>query len=270
MKRLPERWKRLLLLGCLLCLTLGLATMHTPLAAQTEVVKSLVFSTIMPLQGILNGVLQQAHDAWRGYLQLTHVHRENVRLSQEIKRLQGRLQQYQEAYLQQQRLRQLLEFRSGSFPAALPAEVLGIDPSQWAEVIMINKGTAHGVEKNRVIMTHQGLVGHTIEAMPHYTKVLLITDRRSAVDALIQRTRARGLVVGKSRRLLSLRYVDVNEDVQVGDRIISSGLGELYPKGLLIGTVTAVQPQAYGLFHEIEVQPVVDLLKLEEVLVLGA
>jgi rod shape-determining protein MreC len=270
MKRRSERWKRLFLLGCLLLLTLGLATLRAPMVVHTAGVESFVVSLIMPLQAFVAGPFQQAYDVWERHVQLSQVHRENVRLKREIERLQGQLYRHQEAYLQQQRLRQLLEFRSLSFPTAIPAEVLGVDPSRWAEVIMISKGTADGVEKDRAILTHQGLIGHTIEAMPRYAKVLLITDRRSAVDALIQRTRARGLVVGKSRRLMSLQYVDVNEDVRVGDRIISSGLGDIYPKGLLLGTVTAVRPQPYGLFHEIDVRPVVDMLKLEEVLALGA
>lgn len=270
MKRRSERWKRLCLLGCLLLLTLGLAALRSPMGARTAVVESFVVSVIMPIQALVEGTFQQVHGVWDNYIQFTQVHRENVRLQQEIERLQGQLHQYQEAYLQQQRLRQLLAFRSRAFPTAIPAEVLGVDPSQWAEVITIGKGTADGVEKDRAILTHQGLIGHTIETMTRYAKVLLITDRRSAVDALIQRTRARGLVVGKSRRLMSLQYVEVNEDVRIGDRIISSGLGGIYPKGLLIGTVTAVRPPAYGLFHEIDVRPVVDMLKLEEVLALGA
>ena len=270
MKRRPERWKRLFLLGCLLLLTLSLVTLRTPMATQTAVIESFVVSAIMPVQAFIDGTIQQAYDLWDTYIHLTEVHRENVRLKHELERLQGQLHQYREASLQQQRLRQLLEFRSSSFATAIPAEVLGIDPSQWTEAITISKGTADGVKKNRAILTHQGLIGHTIEVRPRHAKVLLITDRRSAVDALIQRTRARGLAVGMSRRLVSLQYVNVNEDVRVGDRIISSGLGDIYPKGLLIGTVTAVRPQAYGLFYEIDVQPAVDLHKLEEVLALGA
>ena len=94
------------------------------------------------------------------------------------------------------------------------------------------------------------------------------TDRRSAVDALVQRTRARGIVVGKSQRLCELRYVDFHEDIRIGDTIISSGLGAVYPKGLLIGTVVSVRQKSNGLFHEVDIKPAVDLAKLEEVLVL--
>jgi rod shape-determining protein MreC len=270
MRRRSERWKRLFLLGCLLLLTLSLVTLRAPMAAQTAVVESFVISVLMPIQAFIDETVQQGHDLWATYVHLTQVHRENLQLKEEIERLQGQLHEHREAYLQQQRLRRLLEFRSSSFATAIPAEVLGVDPSQWAEVIMISKGTTDGVAKDRAVLTYQGLIGHTIEVMPRYARVLLITDHRSAVDALIQRTRARGLIMGTSRRLLSLQYVDISEDVRVGDRIISSGLGDIYPKGVLIGTVTAVRAQAYGLFHEIDVQPAVDLLKLEEVLALGA
>ena len=176
--------------------------------------------------------------------------------------------QYQEAYVQQQRLRELLGFRALAFPQAVVAEVVGIDPSPWSEVVTINKGSRDSLRKDIAVATHQGLVGRTIEMAPHYATVLLLTDRRSAVDALIQRTRARGIVVGKTRRLCELRYVDLHADIQVGDTVVASGLGEVYPKGLLIGTVAAVHQKPQGLFHEVEVQPAVDLAQLEEVLVL--
>jgi len=154
------------------------------------------------------------------------------------------------------------------FPNAIPAEVLGVDPNLWSEAITINKGASHQVQNDAAVVTHQGLVGHVIEVGPRYAKVLLLTDRRSAVDALVQRTRARGIVFGKSRDQLAFRYVSVRDDIQVGDELISSGLGGLYPKGIRIGAVVSVRPQRYGLFYEIAVRPAVEFSKLEEVLAL--
>ena len=268
MKILTERWKPIALFLFLSLLALVLTTVKTRVAPQTSFFEAMVLSVVHPLQEGVSGALRIVQNIWNDYVNLIQVRGENVRLRQQVTELQGALHQYREAYLQQQRVRELLTFRTLSFPNAVPAEVVGIDPSQWSEAITINKGTKHGVQKDVAVVTQHGLVGRTIEVGPHYATVLLITDRRSAVDALVQRTRARGIVVGRSRLLSELRYVDFQEDIRVGDPIISSGFGEVYPKGLLIGTVRSVHQKPYGLFHDVEIQPAVDLVKLEEVLVL--
>jgi len=252
----------------LILLALSLTTFKTRVAPHTSLLESLALSVVMPLQQAIVRSAHRLSDLWHGYISLVQVRQDNLRLQRQVEELQGQLLHYQEAYLQQQRLRELLGFRSLTFPQAVVAETIGIDPSPWSEVVTINKGSRDGIRKDIAVVTHQGLVGRTIEVAPHYATVLLVTDRRSAVDALIQRTRARGIVVGKSRRQCELRYVDLRADIQVGDTVVASGLGEVYPKGLLIGRVAAVYHRPHGLFQEVEVHPTVDLAKLEEVLVL--
>lgn len=269
MKALTERWKPVVLLLCLILLALALTTFKTRVAPQTSLLENAALSVVMPLQQVIASLAQRFSGFWQGYINLVQVHQDNLRLQRQVNVLQGQLAHYREAYLQQQRLRELLGFRSLTFPQAVVAEVVSIDPSPWAEVVTVNKGSHDGLRKGIVVMTHQGLVGRTIEVAPHYATVLLVTDRRSAVDVLIQRTRTRGIVVGKSRRRCELHYVDLHADIQVGDTVVASGLGDVYPKGLVIGTVAAVHQKPHGLFHEVEVQPTVDLAKLEEVLVLG-
>lgn len=269
MKARTERWKPIAVFLCLVILALSFTTLKTRVAPHISVLESVALSVVMPVQQLAVGMAQRLRSFWYGYLNLVQVRQDNARLQHQVEELQGQLAHYQEAYLQQQRLRELLGFRALQFPRALVAEVVSLDPSAWAEVVTINKGSRAGLRKDVPVATHHGLVGRTIEIAPNYASVLLITDRRSAVDALIQRTRARGIVVGKSRRLCELRYVDLHVDIQVGDTIVASGLGEVYPKGLLIGTVASVHRQPQGLFHEVEVRPAVDLATLEEVLVLG-
>ena len=235
---------------------------------QVDWVESRVAALIMPIQAMLTNITRQVSDLWYGYIDLTQVRRENIQLREQNESLQGELHRYREAYLEQDRLRALLGFRSLHFPDAVPAEVQGVDPSLWAEAVMINKGSEHRLQKDSAVVTHLGLVGHVVELTPRSATVLMLTDRRSAVDAMIQRTRARGIIFGKSQRLLTFRYVSVRDTVEVGDEIISSGLGDIYPKGIRIGTVISVRPQRYGLFYEIDVRPAVDFSKLEEVLAL--
>lgn len=268
MRVLSERWKPTALLLCLLLLALALITWQTRHATSPVLFERLVMAAVMPMQTAVTHSVQRVRALWQGYIQLTHVRSDNLHLQHQVEVLQSKLVHYEEAYLQQQRLRELLALRSSDFPHPVVAEVTGIDPSQWAEAVTLNKGSADNLGKDQAVVTHQGLVGRIIETTPQYATTLLLTDRRSAVDALVQRSRARGIVVGKSRRLCELRYVEFHEDVRVGDTIISSGFGGVYPKGLPIGTVTAVRQEAYGFFHEVEVKPAVDLARLEEVLVL--
>jgi rod shape-determining protein MreC len=267
-KSLAERRRTFMLFICLLLVALGLMTAKSRHVPQVDWLESRLASVVIPLQAIVAKGTRQIRHIWYGYIDLTHVRQENVRLQQQVNTLQGELFRYREAYLEQQRLRTLLEFRSLAFPQAVSAEVLGVDPSLWAEAVTINKGADHNLQKDMAIVAPQGLVGHVVELAPRHATVLLLTDRRSAVDALVQRTRARGIVFGKSQDQLALRYVSVREAVKVGDEIISSGLGDIYPKGLRIGTVVSVRPQPYGLFYEISVRPAVEFSKLEEVLAL--
>jgi rod shape-determining protein MreC len=253
---------------CLVLFALGLMTAKFRRVPQVDWVEAQVTSALMPLQTILIKGTRAARDIWSGYVDLRQARQENLRLRRQTEILEGELSRYREAYLQHQRLRDLLGFHSPDFPKATPAEVLGVDPNLWSEAITINKGASHQLQKDTAIVTHQGLVGHVIEVGRRYAKVLLLTDRRSAVDALVQRTRARGIVFGKSRDQLAFRYVSVRDDIQVGDELISSGLGGLYPKGIRIGAVVSVRPQRYGLFYEIAVRPAVEFSKLEEVLAL--
>jgi rod shape-determining protein MreC len=117
------------------------------------------------------------------------------------------------------------------------------------------------------VVSAAGVVGRLIGVTSHYAKVLLILDRNSSVDALVQRSRSRGILVGLGDGRCSLRYVQRNDDVQVGDQVITSGMGGVFPKGILLGQVEKVQRGDAGLFQTVDVTPVVDFSRLEEVLV---
>jgi len=118
------------------------------------------------------------------------------------------------------------------------------------------------------VVAKDGVVGQVIEAAPRTAKVLLIIDRNSAVDVMLQGRRTRAVMEGIGRRdTCILKYVPRTETVERGDRVITSGLGGIYPKGLLVGDVTGVWKEGYGLFQKVEIAPQVDFDRLEEVLV---
>jgi len=123
------------------------------------------------------------------------------------------------------------------------------------------------VVQDMAVVSAEGLVGRVIGVGNQHAKVLLIIDGNSAVDSFIQRSRARGVLVGLGREMCLLKYVQRNEDVQVGDKVISSGMGGVFPKGLIVGTVQEVVRGSSGLFQRVEVEPAANFSRLEEVMV---
>ena len=134
---------------------------------------------------------------------------------------------------------------------------------------LLDKGSADGIRKGMAVVTPLGVVGQVVSATNHSAKVLLITDANSGVDVLVQRTRARGILSGSLENVTIMKYVKRSEDIQEGDRLITSGLDAVFPKGLMVGTVVKVRKQNLGLFQHVEVMPAVSPAQIEEVLVVG-
>lgn len=148
------------------------------------------------------------------------------------------------------------------------ARVIGQDPSNLARYIILDQGSAEGIKTGMPVVTPQGLVGRITATGTHWAKALLITDATSAVNAVVQSTRATGIVQGDVNGNLTIKYVPQGEAIQVGDLILTSGMGGAFPKRLVLGQVTAVRKHDNELFQEAEVQPSVDFARLEFVLVL--
>lgn len=148
------------------------------------------------------------------------------------------------------------------------ARVVGQDPSNLARYIIIDQGSEAGVKTGMPVVTPQGLVGRVTATGTQWAKVLLITDATSAVNAVVQSTRATGIVQGDVNGNLTIKYVPQGEAIKIGDLILTSGMGGGFPKRLVIGQVTAVRKHDIELFQEAEIQPSVDFARLEFVLVL--
>jgi rod shape-determining protein MreC len=117
------------------------------------------------------------------------------------------------------------------------------------------------------VISHEGVIGQILKTAPHYSTVLLITDYNSAIDALVQRTRARAIVEGKGENRCQLKYLLRTEEVSAGDIVVTAGSGGNFPKGLMIGEIQKVEKKGLGVFQYAELVPGVDLTKLEEVFV---
>lgn len=188
---------------------------------------------------------------------------ENERLTVEITRLREVEREFQE----QQRLFENRPLKPGDRLVA--ASVFANDPTNVSAVIAIDRGSSDGLQEGMVVLTPQGsLVGTITRVLDNAAWVTLITDQTSAVSALIQESRAQGVVVGAANGTLTLEFVEETADVKAGDFVLTSGIGGRYPRGELIGQVVEVEQVSPELFQEVQVQPLADLSRLETVLVL--
>lgn len=204
---------------------------------------------------------------WRHYFFLIYVSKENEDLKKSLSDALKKNYELKEIALANKRLRQLLHFQNTLDRPVISAEIIGKDPSPWYKTIMVDKGSSEGVEKGFPVVIAEGVAGIITDVAAHFAKVLLIIDQNSAVDALIQKTRARGVLKGGPDKCY-LQYVLRKHEVTVGDTVITSGLDGVFPKGLRIGYVSGVIKQNNGIFQEISVTPYIDFEKIEEVLII--
>ncbi len=228
----------------------------------------LLLSFVAPFQDVTSRALGASRRLWQNYFQLIAAAQENERLKQQLEAAVERANLHREIELENERLRDLLGFKKSLAHPAAAARIIAKDPSPWFNTVIINKGAADGLSKGLPAVTTRGIAGQVVEVSTHQSKLMLIIDRNSALDALVQRNRARGVVKGTSQEECTLDYIMPEDDVRLGDSVISSGFDGVYPKGIPIGTVSAVLGQGQDFFKEVRITPAVDFNKLEEVLVI--
>ena len=223
---------------------------------------------VAPFQDFFVSSARFVKKVWYNYFFLISTADQNSALKAEVQRLVAENNRCKEIELANQRLRSLLNFQKEFDIQVFAAEVIARDPSGWFKTIIIDKGSADGVRKRMPVVVAAGVVGQVIDVSLYYSKVLMVIDKNSAVDALCQRTRARGVVKGADENdQCDFIYVLRTSDISVGDNIISSGLDGIYPKGLPLGRVSGVLKKNYGMFQTVEIEPFVNFDELEEVLV---
>jgi rod shape-determining protein MreC len=265
-----EWWRKnrpLLLGGILLLVALLWYSVNLRQQDETNFLESVVLRLTGPVQAGLDRAIGGVADAWGRYLYLVDTAEDNRQLIEENRTLRAVLTQSDEVRLENQRLRLLLDFKEAQEIDTLPARVIAEDASSWFRTVMIDKGSEQGVTEGMPVVVAEGVVGRVVRSSPRFARVLLITDASSAIASLIQNNRARGVCRGQGD-LLVFDFVLRQEDVSVGDRVVTSGMGGVFPKGLVVGHVKSVDRQEFGLFQTIAVTPSVDFSHLEEVLVL--
>jgi len=263
----PGRYRTPLLLILTLLLVFTVLSLSLKSSPALRKVQGMVVSMTAPgLEG-LEYVGRSAKQLWQGYFYLVGVRRQNAELQRQLAEFKQREVQFREAEQALTRLETLLDLKRQVALPVIGARVIAYDPTLWSRAAIINQGKAQGVKEGLPVLAPQGIVGRIVGIYPEYAKVMLIVDRKSSADAMVQRTRIRGMLKGKGGNRCSLEFVPKSADVQVGDLVLASGLVGLYPKGLVFGKVTAANKKNPGVFQEIEVSPNVDLSTLEEVLV---
>ena len=230
--------------------------------------ESIVVWFISPAQSFFTSATNSISNVFDHYFFLVRTSNENDRLLRELDHLSKKNNELLERNKLLERSANLTEFIGEDERPFIVAKVIGYDATQWSKVIFINRGTYHGVKKNLSVVTDAGVVGHVIHASHKSSKVLLITDSRSAIDSLFQETRASGITVGTGGDICEMQFVSISANVSVGDKVISSGLGGVFPKGLMVGTVVDIIKEDHELFQDIMVAPSVDFASMEEVVVL--
>lgn len=220
-----------------------------------------------PVQALIGWTLDQIASGFHNYVYLWHTRQENLALLEENRKLQNSIANLRETQEENVRLRKLLRFQETFKLDTVLARVMAKDVSTEFRAIRINRGEASGVKRNMAVLTNEGIVGRVLRTTANTADIVTVVDLLSAVDAINERSRARGVVEGLTEESCQLRYVLRTDDIVPGDILISSGLGGVFPKGVPIGTVSKVNRKSFGITQEVEVRPSVDFNRLEEVLV---
>jgi rod shape-determining protein MreC len=264
---LSRRYRLFIFITLLLLFALVLMSLRAKQRKGAEFFDALLMEIFSPLQEASMLVIKTVQGTFHKYVFLVNLEKENRMLKQKIVQLQQENHRAKEMELAMERLKQLLQFREKNSLAMIGAEVVGQDPSSWFKSVTIDKGERDGVKKGMAVISAAGVIGQILKTAPHYATVLLITDYNSAIDSIVQRTRAKAIVEGRGENRCQLKYLLRTEEVAVGDTVVTSGLAGNFPKGLMVGEIKKVDKKGHGVFQYAELVPSVDLTKLEEVFV---
>lgn len=189
-------------------------------------------------------------------------------LRDQNKELRARVVALEETRLDNKRLSDLINSTNAQGYKGVTATVIGLPPSAWNQVIIVDKGSKDGIEINMPVLGPYGLLGQVIEVGPTYSRIRLLTDQKSGVASLIQRGRKTGITKGSISGDLMLDFISADSTVTAGDVVLTSGLGGVYPKGLLIGEVLEVSKETNALYKSIKLTPANDASTVENVLIL--
>jgi len=267
--------KGTIILACFLLAVL-LTTLSFPRFDRVHWHRQIFLTSIHPLQSSVTSISSFTKNVWHHYIALTRASIENDRLKNELKEANRMLLQSDEIKKQNDRLNELLSMAKPFDKKTIGANVIASNVMAEFRTVTINKGSSDGITKNMVVLGPGGLVGKVGHVGLKESLILLISDPNSSADIFVQRTNARAILTGALTgpelrpfySLSRLEYLKKTSDIVNGDVVVTSGLDQLYPPGIPVGTVNKVDNTLSGVFKNAEVVPFVDLTQLKEVLLL--
>lgn len=262
-----SRWKLVNNLLVVVLALWGIATQSFSLK-DVSAFEAFLIEAFAPIQRSTVSAKEKVSSMFDHYVMIVNTSKENVVLRKEVEELENKIFELQEVKKENERLKQLLQFGKEIPREKVLAQIVSWDASNEFKVLRINKGSSDGLKKMSPVITMNGLVGYVYRLTPNYADILTILDQNNRVDSIVARTRSHGVVEGVSDFKCRLKYLNRTEKVEVGDEVITAGLGNIYPKGIKVGKITKIDKENYGITQSIVVTPSVNFHKLEEVVVL--
>lgn len=266
-----RRWQQIVIIVILLALPLLIFASSKKAPSDYNFVDRTVLTAILPLQLLSESFFDFCADKWDSYVDLRYTHRENQLLRIKLHELQVKNFFSQELLKENQRLRELLNYSLEPGFTHVGASVIATGPAPFFHSVTINRGMKDGVTIGAAVIVPTGVIGRIVALNSHSSEVALITDPNSSIDVLLATSRSRGRVVGLDEDQnfrTTLNYILRSEQVELGEKVVTSGLDGLFPKGLPVGQVVEIRKHHYGLYQELILESAADFTHLEEVLVL--
>ncbi len=269
-KRLP-----LAIVIILAVLLIGLIILTSGQRENLTVIEGFIGEIITPVQGVMYRIATSVSDFFRSFEERRQLTEQYEILKERVTQLEQQQLEMDETIRENERLRALLNFKIEREQFKVTGvRITGKNPGNWFNTMTIDKGSAHGIDVNMAVVTDKGLIGRVTDVGKSWSKVRTIIDGQSSVSAIIERTRDNGMVKGNNTLtfedgLCRMINLPLDSDVVVGDRVITSGLGEIFPKGIYIGEVVEVIYERRDLYKTAIVKPGADFQRLEEVLVIS-
>lgn len=227
----------------------------------------LVSIVARPVEGLLSGGGAAVHDFWGSISRISTVSQENKSLQEKNRKLEAELEQAKVFREENISLRQLLELNISARGEGLAAEIIARDPTNWFERFTINRGKSKGINKNMIIQTPEGLAGQITQLDDNTATVRTILNPRSAVPVYIVESGTFGILVGDSSPICTIKFIRNINFMQEGHLVVTSGMGDIFPPGILVGRITTVQGSVDSLSSRAKVKPFVNFEKLRFVMV---
>lgn len=231
--------------------------------------KTITSSTRVKLIDLSSSPLKAAGSlasVFKSIMPFASLREENRLLRERVNMLTRRLNETKILYEENEQLKNFINFRRTIPYTTIPSQVIGRDPSNWSNSLIIDKGYNSGVRQNKAVISTKGLVGRVVEVGRYSSKILLITDPNSKVGVVIQKNRQGGILTGRPDGKCKMIYIALDSDVSPGDKVITGGFGSIFPKDIIVGEVERIDKEPGRLYKNAVVKPVEDLSKLEEVL----